>query len=154
VEVPLLPGSQPRWLTANSHQIPTLLTAVLGLTRNGSLSLLYGLSTDRIENTASDSYSIVVCYTAVTKQWLFLWFLSSYCEQIRHSVLEFLLLFIKLTKFVLNEVTQVQRIIQNAVILFYKLTGNIKSELTYRVLTMVYNTQNYWGFGLYPSSGF
>jgi hypothetical protein len=21
----------------------------------------------------------------------------------------------------------------------------------YRVLTMVYNTQNYWGFGLYPS---
>jgi microsomal dipeptidase-like Zn-dependent dipeptidase len=24
----------------------------------------------------------------------------------------------------------------------------------YRVLTMVYNTQNYWGFGLYPSSGF
>jgi hypothetical protein len=24
----------------------------------------------------------------------------------------------------------------------------------YRVLTMVYNTQNCWGFGLYPSSGF
>jgi hypothetical protein len=24
----------------------------------------------------------------------------------------------------------------------------------YRVLTMVYNTQNYWGFGLYPSSVF
>jgi hypothetical protein len=24
----------------------------------------------------------------------------------------------------------------------------------YRILTMVYNTQNYWGFGLYPSSGF
>jgi hypothetical protein len=24
----------------------------------------------------------------------------------------------------------------------------------YRVLMMVYNTQNYWGFGLYPSSGF
>jgi hypothetical protein len=24
----------------------------------------------------------------------------------------------------------------------------------YRVLAMVYNTQNYWGFGLYPSSGF
>jgi hypothetical protein len=24
----------------------------------------------------------------------------------------------------------------------------------YRVLTMVYNTQNYWVFGLRPSSGF
>jgi hypothetical protein len=24
----------------------------------------------------------------------------------------------------------------------------------YRVLTMMYNTQNYWGFGLGPSSGF
>jgi hypothetical protein len=28
------------------------------------------------------------------------------------------------------------------------------SSRFYRVLTMVYDTQNYWGFGLYPSSGF
>jgi hypothetical protein len=29
-----------------------------------------------------------------------------------------------------------------------------KVTLFYRVLTMVYNTQNYWVFGLCPSSGF
>jgi hypothetical protein len=31
---------------------------------------------------------------------------------------------------------------------------NKKTGKFYRVLTMVYNTENYWGFGLYPSSGF
>jgi hypothetical protein len=31
---------------------------------------------------------------------------------------------------------------------------DIKNSRFYRVLTMVYNTQNCWGFGLYPSSGF
>jgi hypothetical protein len=31
---------------------------------------------------------------------------------------------------------------------------NIPSYTYYRVLTMVYNTQRYWVFGLCPSSGF
>jgi hypothetical protein len=32
--------------------------------------------------------------------------------------------------------------------------GRFSLSRFHRVLTMVYNTQNYWGFGLYPSSGF
>jgi hypothetical protein len=40
VAVPLLPGSHPRRLAAISHQPPTLLTAVSGLSRNGSWSSL------------------------------------------------------------------------------------------------------------------
>jgi hypothetical protein len=35
-----------------------------------------------------------------------------------------------------------------------KLQGKRCISRFYRVLTMVYKTQNYWGFGLYPSSGF
>jgi hypothetical protein len=41
---------------------------------------------DRTENTASNSYSIVACYTAVTYQWLFLWLHSSCFEQIYHNI--------------------------------------------------------------------
>jgi hypothetical protein len=35
-----------------------------------------------------------------------------------------------------------------------KTAENLSKDGFYRVLTMVYNTQNYWVFGLCPSSGF
>jgi hypothetical protein len=34
------------------------------------------------------------------------------------------------------------------------LRSQLSNSKFYRVLTMVYNTQHYWGFGLYPSPGF
>jgi hypothetical protein len=43
--------------------------------------------------------------------------------------------------------------ISKAALLLYKIS-TVSILRFYRVLTMVYNTQNYWGFGLYPSSGF
>jgi hypothetical protein len=58
--------SRPRRLAAISHQPPTLLTAVSGISRYGNWSSLYSLGMDRKENTASNIYSIVKCYTAVT----------------------------------------------------------------------------------------
>jgi hypothetical protein len=36
----------------------------------------------------------------------------------------------------------------------YHSVQNLFSSRYYRVLTMVYNTQRYWVFGLCPSSGF
>jgi hypothetical protein len=43
-------------LAAISHQPPTLLTAVSGLSRNRSCPSLYSLGTNRIENTTPNSY--------------------------------------------------------------------------------------------------
>jgi hypothetical protein len=49
----------------------------------------YSLVTDRTENTASNSYSIV-CYTGITEQWLFLRLPGSCFEQIWRSILKVL----------------------------------------------------------------
>jgi hypothetical protein len=68
VDVPLLLGSCPHRLAAISHQPPTL-TAISRLPCNGTWSLLYSLIMDRTENTASNSYCIVVLnspYIAMT----------------------------------------------------------------------------------------
>jgi hypothetical protein len=87
VDVPLLPCSRQRRLAAISHQPPTFLTAVSRLrTLNGSWHSLYSPDTDRTENTASNSYSIVAYYTAVTEQWLFLWLHSSCFEPICYCI--------------------------------------------------------------------
>jgi hypothetical protein len=88
MDVPLLPGSRPRRLAANSHQLPTLLIAVLRLPSNVSWSSVYNLGTDRTENTASNSYAIVACYTAVTRQWPFFWLHISCFEKICHKCLD------------------------------------------------------------------
>jgi hypothetical protein len=47
------------------------------LSLNRSWSSSYSLRTAHTENTASNTYSIVACYTAITQQWLFLWLHSS-----------------------------------------------------------------------------
>jgi hypothetical protein len=46
-------------LAAISHQTPTLLTAISGLSHNGSWSSLYNPGTNHTENTISNSSSIV-----------------------------------------------------------------------------------------------
>jgi hypothetical protein len=71
MDVPLLPGSCPRTLPAISHQTRTLLTAVSRLSRSGSWSSLYSLDTNRTENIASNSSSVVACVSvAVITRWL------------------------------------------------------------------------------------
>jgi hypothetical protein len=57
VDVPLLPGSRPRRLAAISQQLPTLITAVSGMSRNSSWSLLYSPGTDHTEHVSS----IIAC---------------------------------------------------------------------------------------------
>jgi hypothetical protein len=52
---------------------------------NGSWTSLYSLGTYRTENTVSNNYLIVVCYTVVSSQWLCLWLHSSCFEQICHN---------------------------------------------------------------------
>jgi hypothetical protein len=42
------------------------------------------IGTDNVDNTASHSYSLITCYTAVTRQWLFLWLHSSRFQQTCH----------------------------------------------------------------------
>jgi hypothetical protein len=59
VDVILLLGSRPRRLTTISHKPPTLLITVSRLSRKDRWSSLYSLGTDRTENTASNSYSII-----------------------------------------------------------------------------------------------
>jgi hypothetical protein len=59
VDLPLFPGSRPRRLAVISHQPPTLLTAVSRLSHKRSCSSLCSLGTDSIENSPSNSYSIV-----------------------------------------------------------------------------------------------
>jgi hypothetical protein len=86
MDVTLILGSCPCRLVAISHQPPTLLTAISRLPCNGSWSLLYSLGTNLTENTTSNSYSTLACYTAFTWQWRFLWFHSSCFEQICHSM--------------------------------------------------------------------
>jgi hypothetical protein len=48
---------------AISHQPPTLLTAISGLSYNGSWSLLYSFSMDSTENTSPNSSSVVAWHS-------------------------------------------------------------------------------------------
>jgi hypothetical protein len=91
MDVPLLPGSRPHRLVAILHQPPTLLTAISGLSRNGSRPTLYSLGMDCTGNVSSiTAYSLVAwetcpqscslatavllspVYTAVTWQWVYM----------------------------------------------------------------------------------
>jgi hypothetical protein len=53
-------------LAANSHQPPTILTAVSRHSSISSWPLLYSLGTDRTENTSPNSFSIVVSRSYLT----------------------------------------------------------------------------------------
>jgi hypothetical protein len=69
VGVLLFPGSRTSRLAAISCQTPTRLTAVQGLFRNDSWPSLYSLGTDRTENIASNSSSIVACMSVAAFMW-------------------------------------------------------------------------------------
>jgi hypothetical protein len=60
-DFPLFPGSRPRRLPTISRQ-PHTLTADCRLTGLVQVAFLYSLGTDRIENTASNSSSIVTSW--------------------------------------------------------------------------------------------
>jgi hypothetical protein len=65
-QCPLLPCSSSYGLATVPQLIPSLLTAISRLPCNCSWSSLYNLDTDRTENTASNIYSVIECYTAIT----------------------------------------------------------------------------------------